>query len=890
MSEKLRLLYDRPAPDDDKGSYVGTGSYLDVDNGIVGWERYALPIGNGYSGAVVFGGIEHERIQLTDNTLGTLNPADSDYGVANFAEVYVDFIHKENEISDYSRELNLGNATIFVNYKCGKSEYCRQYIASYPDKVIAAHFTCSGEDRLNFKVRVTVPYYDSDEPCMKRTAEFSVSNDAVYLKGVFGVFDEQYFGAFKVRSDGVTSCDEKSGTLSVAGASDATLYIRIGTNYPIGCPEVFGEEESDVGYDAENGTLTISAHGESRTSERLQKFKLDEYVLIGDVIAASDLGWENIYMRHVADYSSIFERVYLNINNSEPKAITTDRLLEEYRSGGNENVRSYLEELMFAYGRYLLISSSRPGSLPANLTGTWNRYERSVCGAGYWHNINTQMNYWPSFVTDIPETYEPYITFLKAMMPTLKRQSASVIKKIAPENYSPNGENGWNIGTGIRQFRTYSSGGNGIDGFACGAFASETIWDAWLFTQDKKLLKDFVFPTVYGSAQFMSRIARKQSDGKFLIEKSGSPENHVDFCPVGVTYDQSMALDIIDHAVSGAETLGVCNAETERMKFLMDKLDPIIIGKSGQIKEFREETYYAEFGEKHHRHTSQLVGVYPGTVISSDTPAWMDSAERTLELRGYPQAGWSCSHRMCIYSRLKNGDCAYKMLKTLISDQTNPNLLTRLYNNYFQIEANFGATAGISEMLLQSHEGVIDILPALPVEWKSGEYRGLVARGNFRIGVKWNDKFAERISVFSRTGNKCRIRYPGIAFAKLRDCSGKAVKFDSDGTDVISFQTKDNCEYVFSDFIHIDVPERVKNLTCISDNSRLELSWSYPCSEIKCFRIYNTQLGNGSYSLLGETCSNEYSISNFSEGMYAVTAVDSSGRDSRRNYFYISQN
>ena len=191
-------------------------------------------------------------------------------------------------------------------------------------------------------------------------------------------------------------------------------------------------------------------------------------------------------------------------------------------------------------------------------------------------------------------------------------------------------------------------------------------------------------------------------------------------------------------------------------------------------------------------------------------------------------------------------------------------------------------------MLLQSHEGFIDILPALPDEWKTGEYRGLVARGNFSIGVKWKDNSAERVSVFSRSGNKCRIRYPGISFAKIRDSSGKSVNFYSAGTDDISFQTKENCEYVISGFKRITSPERVINLNYTSDNSCLKLSWSVPSSGIKCFRIYQSQHGKANYSLLGETRSNDYTINNYAEGMYAVTAVDSSGRESPRTYFYIS--
>ncbi len=874
--KELKLWYNKPAPDDDEGSTKGKGSYYtDIRDGYIGWEHYALPLGNSYMGAMVFGQTEHERIQLTHNALSSSDSGDSDIGLGSFAETYLDLSHPWKEVTHYYRDLDLNTATASVRYTYDGVDYERVYITSYPDNVMAIRLTASEAGKISFTLRPTIPYMGDDYPTsVARTGKVVAEGDTITMSGRYGIYSVQYMGLFKVVPQGGTltaqNVDGDNGTITVTNADSAVIYITLGTNYPIGNSKVF----------TQNGM------------NKLIGCRIDEKGLQANVATAVAKGWDAVYASHVADFYGIFGRVRLDLGTSTVPNIPTDEVLSRYKKG-EEN--TYLEELLFQYGRYLLISSSRKGALPANLQGVWNRYYSSLCGAGYWHNINTQMNYWPAFSTNMAETFEPYVDYFNAICPKLQKDSARVVQSCAPENYDASGDNGWNVSTGLRAFSAYTDTGNGYDGFGCGGFTAEMFWDYYQFTQDKDLLKDFVYPKILGNANFMSRIVRLQADGTYLTEETGSPENHIKFKPNGTIYDQSMAYDSMSHALQAAEILGLdvtADAILSRIEGMVDKLDPIKIGASGQIKEFREETTYGEFGEKKHRHISHLLGLYPGTLVNANTPAWLDAAASTLTYRGDTDPnGWALAMRANGWARVKDGEQAYTFLQNMLKHTTNENLFDTYFGSYFQIDGNFGATAAVAEMLLQSHEGYIEPLAALPSAWHSGEYSGLVARGAFEIGAQWENGQAIAFTILAKVGGSCTLKYANLANAVLTDAEGNAVTFTAEGNDLITFKTEVGKEYTISSIPSAKIVAPVEELKATVTDSETILTWE-ASEDAVSYRVYVALNDEATYILVTEVETLSYVVgeekASADRATYAVTAVNKDGRESRRAWVNIN--
>ena len=877
--KELKLWYNEPAPDDDQGSTKGKGSYTDVKNGYIGWEHYALPLGNGYMGAMVFGQTEHERIQLTHNALSSSDPNDSDIGVGNFAEVYLDFPHQLSDTYDYYRELDLNTATAKVRYCYNGVKYEREYFTSYPDKVMVIRLSSARSGKVSFTLRPTIPYMGTGyTSSIERTGKVVADGDTIIMSGRYGIYNVLYQGIFKVVPHGGKLVAENengdNGKITVTDADSVEVYISIGTNYPIGDSKVFTKD----------GAF------------KLFRSRLDEKELLSNVNNAAAKGFDAVYASHVSDFYGIFGRVRLDLASSSVPSLPTDALIRKYRTSGSNKTDggTYLEELFFQYGRYLLISSSRKGGLPANLQGIWNRYYSSVCGSGYWHNINTQMNYWPAFSTNMAETFEPYVDYFNAIYPKLLRDSSLVISENAPENYDPKGDNGWNLGTGLRAYHAYCISGNGIDGYGTGALMAESFWDYYQFSKSNSVLNDFVYPKILGNSNFMSRIVRLRADGIYLTCATGSPENHVDFKPDGTTFDQVMAYDSMDHALQAAKILGIDIAQDttlSRIDSIINKLDAIKIGASGQIKEFREESVYGQFGEQQHRHISHLLGLYPGTMVNSHTPAWLDAAATSLEKRGDRNPnGWALANRLCGWARLKDGDHAYTLLQNMLKYTTNENLLDVL-DGYFQIDGNFGGTAGIAEMLLQSHEGYIEPLAALPSAWDSGEYSGLVARGAFEIGAKWNNGHATEFTIRSEAGEICTVKYPDIAKAIVTDADGKTVDFVRNGSDMISFETEKGIEYHITSIPFAKAVSPAKGLTAANSGNQTTLSWEASADAVS-YCVYVALNDAPDYTLVTETELLSYTVgsekSDTDRATYAVAAVDANGRVSRRTWVNIN--
>ena len=355
--------------------------------------------------------------------------------------------------------------------------------------------------------------------------------------------------------------------------------------------------------------------------------------------------------------------------------------------------------------------------------------------------------------------FTAYADYNRAYMPLARQHAESYIRRMYPENYSDKeGGNGWTIGTAawlytIEGFSVHSGPGTG-------AFTSMLFWDYYDFTRDIEILKNVSYPVIAGMADFLSRTLTEE-DGNLLVLFSASPEqyNPEDDCycfTTGCAFDQQMVWENHKNTIAAADLLGIDNELIRKLKSQIERLDPVQIGASGQVKEFREENAYGDIGEYHHRHISHLVGLYPGTLINPGKPEWMEAAKVTLNLRGDQSTGWAMAHRLNLWARTGDGNRAHKLFSDLLRNGTLPNLWDT--HPPFQIDGNFGGTAGVAEMLLQSHAGYIDILPALPDCWADGSFNGLVARGNFHVYAAWKNKKPVAITIEVKAGGICRIK------------------------------------------------------------------------------------------------------------------------------------
>ena len=716
-----------------------------------GWEKWSLPIGNGYMGVNVFGRTETERLQITENSLCNPFVSDARYpggngGLNNFCELYLDFGHLFSEVTNYRRSLSLNDAIAYTDYVYNGVRYTREHFTSYPDRVFATKISADKKGALTFTVRPEIPFV---APClltegdgMGKMGEVSVSGNKITFAGEMEFYKIQYEGQVLVLHEGGELIAHEK-TVEVKNADSVILLTAVGTNYRME-RRVFLERDPKK-------KLAPYPHPHETVTEILEN--------------ASRYPYETLRLRHIEDYDALISRASVDLGGEVP-TVTTDELVENYRKGASDR---YLEELYFTYGRYLLIASSRPKTYPSTLQGTWNRYASSPWSSGYWHNINIQMNYWPAFNTNLCELFEPYMQYFDAYRPIAELYADDYIRQHFPESLTKERTNGISIGTAAWLYRItgVATPPNGHSGPGTCAFTSKLFADYYEFSQDKAHLADIVYPANYGVAKLLSKTMEEQEDGTLLVKYSASPEQkHNDkyYWTKGCAFDQQMAYECYADTVMLADMLGIKDDFVEKLREDMKKLDPVQIGASGQIKEYREEQSYGDIGEYHHRHISHLTGLYPGTIINRNVPAWLKAAEVSLDLRGDVSTGWSTAHKLNAWARIKNGKRAYDLLHMLLAKCTLPNLWDA--HPPFQIDGNFGGTAGIAEMLIQSHEGYIHLLPALPAEWKDGSFEGLTARGGFVVSAKWQNAVLQEICVRAKVGGKLKIVAEGIEIEK----------------------------------------------------------------------------------------------------------------------------
>ena len=811
MSKDLKLKYKTPAERTNEG-----------------WERYSLPVGNGYGGASVFGGTDEERLQFTTNVFANTF---CQGGVSNFLELYIEF----NDVAEnYERGLDIKTGIAFSSYKSAFGLTKREAFFSYPDNVFA--YRVKTEKPKDLRVRAEIPYLgvrSADDG--GRTGEIFANDGCIEIKGTLPSRNLSYDAKVAVITDGEKTIE--NGEIVVRNALCAVILFVFDTSYKL-CPEAFS---------------THKAVGEDPTEKVAARLN-----------SALKSGYEKLKERHIADFSSIMNRVEFDIGGRYDGR-TTDELLSSYKEGNDE---PYLEEVYYQYGRYLLVSSSRRGTPPASLQGVWTVHDKSPWGSGFWHNINVQMNYWHAFSANIAETFDAYADFFKAYLPEAEKNAKEWIKETNPENFD--GDCGWIIGTGAFCYEVEGKNPNSHSGPGTGGLTAKTFYDAYDFTRDKEFLKNYAYPAVHGMAKFLRKTLRDY-DGRKLCSFSASPEQILSgewvnehkyqqyYHTVGCSFDQQMVKEVFADDLKLSEVLGVYDETNKFEEENINSLDAVRVGYSGQIKEYDEENFYGEIGEAKHRHLSQLVALMPGEQITSDTPATLDAAKITLDYRGDESTGWALAHRLCSRARTGEGDHAYLLLQNLLKKRTHPNLWD--VHPPFQIDGNFGATAGITEMLLQSHGGFISLLPALPEKWKTVKFKGLKARGNFEVSLTYADGVINECEIISGKGEHVTLYYGGATDKLEVKSEGKKIPVKTDG-DKIYFSTDKGRTYMVTGF-----EKRVNRLiasdfTATWQENGVKLEWKNDGREYDVFRAKDSESG---YTLIGKSGNGEFFDEDFSE-------------------------
>lgn len=726
----------------------------------------ALPVGNGRLGAMIFGNPQHELIQLNEETLWTggpkpLNPNPEAYQYLSSVreDLFRDSVARaignlrkmqgpdsdayqplgdilidqqfEGEATDYYRDLNISNATATTRFTAGGVTYTRTIFSSAPDQVIIIQLKASKQGALNFtlgakhELAYKLSVDQKDELVLSGKARI-MSDDRRNVKPV--IYSDSLncngmrfqYRIKPVLKDGTAQSTDTS--LIISNATEVVLYVSGATSYNgfRACPDKDGKDEA-----------------------ALSKAFL---------AAALKKNYFQLLTNHQKDYGQYFNRLSFSLTNEAAPNLPMDERLKAYKAG---NPDPWLEETYFQFGRYLLISCSRPGGIAANLQGIWNQQIRPSWRSNYTTNINVQMNYWPAEMTNLSEMTEPLLHQI--------RNLAENGKSTAWNYYRARG---WAVHHNSDIWAmTHPAGANAGDpkwaNWAMGSpWLSQHLFEHYRFTGDKTFLRDTAYPLMKGAAEFcLDWLVEK--DGVLVTAPSTSPEN-VYIHPAGykgtVTIASAMDMQIIwDLFTNLVEAAKVLNIDTDFARLLeekMAKLNPMKIGKKGNLVEWYDDW---EDEDPQHRHVSHLFGLHPGRQISPLLdPKFAEASRKTLEIRGDGGTGWSKAWKINFWARLLDGDHAYKMYQELLKGSTMNNLFDT--HPPFQIDGNFGGTSGVGEMLMQSHLGFIQPLPALPATWKQGSVKGMVARGNFVVDMQWKDGVLSVAEILSRLGNVCVLR------------------------------------------------------------------------------------------------------------------------------------
>lgn len=758
------------------------------------WESRSLPIGNGSLGANILGSVAAERITLNEKTLWRGGPNTSggaDYywnvnkqsapilkeirqaftegngekaaqltrknfnGLAAYeekdehpfrfgsfttmGELYIETGLSEVRMKNYRRILSLDSAMAVVQFDKEGVQYRRKYFISYPDSVMVMEFSADKAGKQD----LVLSYAPNPEAQSNMRAD---GTDGLIYTGILTNNGMKFAFRIKAIAEGGT-VTAQNDRLIVKGADRVVFLLTADTDYKMNFNPDFKNPKTYVGDDPELTT-------QSMMNQALSK------------------GYETLVNNHKADYTALFNRVKLTLNPDVTGSdLPTYQRLANYRKGQPD---FRLEELYYQFGRYLLIASSRPGNLPANLQGMWHNNLDGPWRVDYHNNINIQMNYWPAGPTNLNECTWPLIDFIRGLVkPGEKTAQAYFAAR------------GWTASISANIFGFTSPLSSEIMAWnfnpMAGPWLATHIWEYYDYTRDRKFLKEVGYDLIKSSAQFTVDYLWRKSDGTYTAAPSTSPEHG----PVdeGATFVHAVVREILLDAIEASKVLGVDSRERKHWQEVLAHLVPYKIGRYGQLLEWSKDI---DDPNDKHRHVNHLFGLHPGRTLSPvTTPELAKAARIVLEHRGDGATGWSMGWKLNQWARLQDGNHAYTLFGNLLKNGT----LDNLWDTHapFQIDGNFGGTAGVTEMLLQSHMGFIQLLPALPDAWKDGLVSGLCAKGNFEVSISWKNNRLDEAILVSKAGTPCTVRY-GDKTLSFKTIKGKVYKIKADGDKLMQIQ------------------------------------------------------------------------------------------------------